>query len=140
MKDKSYSDFIEPHEPNDIDLKQKLLNCNPLPEVAHNLAKLDMTAERSTSVVHIMEKTSSSLTETSTSSISSSLSTSSSANSNTIIATTIDCAEIQVELTETQQTVELNKTIELDESKSKPSDLNETEIKVNRRGLMIVFV
>ena len=139
MKDKSYSDFIEPHEPNDIDLKQKLLNCNPLPEVAHNLAKLDMKAERSTSVVHIMEKTSS-LTETSTSSISSSLSTSSSANSNTIIATTIDCAEIQVELTETQQTVELNKTIELDESKSKPSDLNETEIKVNRRGLMILFV
>ena len=129
MKDKSYSDFFQPPELNDIDIKQKLLNCNPLPEVAHNLAKLDMKTERATSVVHI---TSSSLTETSTSSISSSMSTSSSANSQTIIATVIDCAEIQVELTKTKQTALSNKTTELGETKLKQSVLNETEIKVNR--------
>ncbi len=124
MKDKSYSDLIQ-SELNEIDIKQKLLNCNPLPEVSHNLAMLDMKNERA---VEIVEKTSSNLTETSTSSISSSLSTSSSTNSQQIVPTAIEYADVKLELSITEE--ESNKTTGLMETETKQSILNETEIKV----------
>jgi hypothetical protein len=127
MKDKSFSEFIEPlsmKEGSGIDLTAKLKHCNntSLEPVSNNLANLNVNPEPT--------KVLSSLTETSTSSISSTLSSSSSQSQKENLSNQVNCADIHVEIP---------KENELTVSNPSVLDLTEAEIKVNIfKGLVLM--